>query len=276
MPRVHSQGWKLPDLPPGILAQPKLGTRACAVSCCINVCCWNPLRTKPCWSLSLHYGHVSLLTSLHRITLNTCIQVCRARKSLCILWHICLLLLWLLLLVCFRCLSIHPDPCDTTLLTRRSRHRRQSVSTVTTPFPDPGGNQSPRTPVPSPLSAIPGLGQPCTPWLALPGSIPTTPLRAASRQLRYHAVGLKTFETSRSSWVSVQDVVNTLKDRPRNQVNRSQLSHFYHTQTDRKRCLCSCRYGSCWRVTPWHKTKAELPVDIFPPTLQSDLVTKSL
>ena len=65
------------------------------------------------------------------------------------------------------------------------------------PFPVPGGNPSPRLqpPFPSPLSVIPGLGQPCTPWLTLPGSIPTTPLRAANRQLRYHAEGTATFET---------------------------------------------------------------------------------
>ena len=92
-----------------------------------------------------------------------------------------------------------------------SRPRWQSVSTV----------------IPSPLSAIPGPGQPCTPWL--PGSIPTTPLRAASRQLRYHAEGTETFETSRPTWVSVH-VLNKTKDRPRNQVNRSQSSATFTTQ----------------------------------------------
>ena len=62
------------------------------------------------------------------------------------------------------------------------------------------------------------------------------------------------FENSRLTWVSVQDVVlNTLKDRPRNQVNRSQSSATFtkHTSTEMS---CSCRYGSCWCVTPWHKT----------------------
>ena len=34
--------------------------------------------------------------------------------------------------------------------------------------------------LPSPLSAIPGLGQPCTPWLTLPGSIPTYAQQAGS------------------------------------------------------------------------------------------------
>ena len=80
--------------------------------------------------------------------------------------------------ISFRCLSIHPRSLRTycalsTLLTRCSRHRWQSSAATTT--------------ISSPLSAIPGLGQPCTPWF--PGSIPTTPLRAASRQLRYHAEG---------------------------------------------------------------------------------------
>ena len=90
---------------------------------------------------------------------------------------------------------------------------------------------------------------------------------------------LKTFETSRPTWVSVQDVVlNTLKDRPRNQVNRSQSSATFTTH--KQTWLCSCRYGSCWRVTPWHKTNAESPVDIFLPTSQkrskTHVVTKSL
>ena len=92
-------------------------------------------------------GHVSLLTSLHRTTFTTCIQVCRARKSLRILWHICLLLLWLLLLehgvlktrrnISFRCLSIHPRSLRSTLLTRCSRHRWQSITTVTTTISRP-------------------------------------------------------------------------------------------------------------------------------------------
>ena len=60
------------------------------------------------------------------------------------------------------------------------------------------------------------------------------------------------FENSRLTWVSVQDVVlNTLKDRPRNQVKHSQSSAtFTHTSN---KVSCSCRYGSCWCVTPWHK-----------------------
>ena len=53
--------------------------------------------------------------------------------------------------------------------------------------PGTGGKPLLQPPLPSPLSAIPGLGQPCTPWL--PGSIPATPLRAANSQLRYHVEG---------------------------------------------------------------------------------------
>ena len=93
---------------------------------------------------------------------------------------------------------------------------------------------------------------------------------------------LQTFETSRPTWVSVQDVVlNKPKDRPRNQVNQSQSSATFTTHTsNRKKCLCSCRYGSCWCVTPWHKTDAESPVDIFLSTSQkrskTHVVTKSL
>ena len=88
-----------------------------------------------------------------------------------------------------------------------------------------------------------------------------------------------TFETSRPTWVSVQDVVlNKLRDRPRNQVNRSQSSATF--TTTHKRRVSSCRYGSCWRVTPWHKTDAESPVSIFLPTSQkrskTHVVTKSL
>ena len=88
-----------------------------------------------------------------------------------------------------------------------------------------------------------------------------------------------TFETSRPTWVSVQDVVlNKLRDRPRNQVNRSQSSATF--TTTHKRRVSSCRYGSCWCVTPWHKTDAESPVSIFLPTSQkrskTHVVTKSL
>ena len=133
--------------PPGILAQPKLGTRACTCAgCCINVCCWGihcaPNHAGPCCIPCITgMFQTSLLT-----TLTICIQVCRARKSLRTLWHICLLLPWLLLGHCvlkprrnisFRCLSIHPRPLRpycalSTLLTRCSRHRWQSSATTTT------------------------------------------------------------------------------------------------------------------------------------------------
>ena len=52
------------------------------------------------------------------------------------------------------------------------------------------------------------------------------------------AEGYLTFETSRPTWVSVQDVVlNTLKDRPRTQPSQPipELSHFCHTT--QRRCL---------------------------------------
>ena len=111
------------------------------------------------------------------------------------------------------CPSI-PDLCDPTAL----------CLLCWLGVPGTGGNPAlPQPPFPSPLSAIPGLGQPCTPWL--PGSIPTTPLRAASRQLRYHVEGSLTFETSRPDWVSVQDVVlKKQKTVHANQVNQSQSS----------------------------------------------------
>ena len=49
------------------------------------------------------------------------------------------------------------------------------------------------------------------------------------------AEGCQTFETSRPTWVSVQDVVlNKPKDRPRNQVNRSQSSATFTTHTSNR------------------------------------------
>ena len=70
-----------------------------------------------------------------------------------------------------------------------------------------GGNPSLRlqppfpVPLPSPLSAIPGLGQPCTPWLTLPGSIPTYAQQAGS------SATMRKVRNLRNPWVSVQDVV---------------------------------------------------------------------
>ena len=86
---------------------------------------------------------------------------------------------------------------------------------------------SPRLQPPLPSPLLPGLGQPCTPWL--PGSIPTTPLRAASRQLRYHAEGSFNLQNlpgqrpRRRPWKP--------RDRPRNQVNCSRAQPLLpHTQ----------------------------------------------
>ena len=67
----------------------------------------------------------------------------------------------------------------------------------------------------------------------------------------YTVEGSLAFETSRHTWVSVQDVVlKKQKTVNANQVNRSQSSATFtaHTQT-RRRNLCSCRYVPCWRVT---------------------------
>ena len=88
-----------------------------------------------------------------------------------------------------------------------------------------------------------------------------------------------TFETSRPTWVSVQDVVlNKPKDRPRNQVNRSQSSATF-TATH-KRNVCSCRYVLVGVSLLDTKTDAESPVDIFLSTSQkrskTHVVTKSL
>ena len=125
-----------PDLgPPGILAQPKLGTRACAF-CCINVCCWGihcapnhagpcPCITGmfPCWHPApdtldhLHPGLSCSHIPVHSVTHLLVVAVAAAAGA------------WYLLQV-----FVHPSQIlvITTLLTRRSRHRWQSVSTVTT------------------------------------------------------------------------------------------------------------------------------------------------
>ena len=76
---------------------------------------------------------------------------------------------------------------------------------------------------------------------------PPTAMSWLEDYVKAFAEGTLTFETSRPTWVSVQDVVlNKTKDRPRNQVNRSQSSATFTTHTsNRKRCLCSCCYGFC-------------------------------
>ena len=99
---------------------------------------------------------------------------------------------------------------------------------------------------------------------------------------RVCAEGSLTFETSGPTWVSVQDVVlkqqtvhATKSIDPRAQPLLPQT----HKQ-QKEKSLCSCRYGSCWRVTPWHKTDAGSPVDIFLSTSQkrskTHVATKSL
>ena len=84
---------------------------------------------------------------------------------------------------------------------------------------------------------------------------------------------VSTFET----WVSVQDVVlNKLRDRPRNQVNRSQSSATF--TTTHKRRVSSCRYGSCWCVTS-RKQMGSCQLASFSQLHKSDqkhVVTKSL
>ena len=59
----------------------------------------------------------------------------------------------------------------------------------------------------------------------------------------------------RNPWVSVQDVVlNSLEPSTLPSQPLPELSHFYtHTHTQATEMSCSCRYGSCWCVTPWHK-----------------------
>ena len=62
---------------------------------------------------------------------------------------------------------------------------------------------------------------------------------------------LQAFEAS--TWVSVQDVVlNSLRPSTQPSQPLPELSHFY-THKQQGNMSCSCRYGSCWCVTPWHK-----------------------
>ena len=59
-------------------------------------------------------------------------------------------------------------------------------------------------------------------------------------------------QPSKPTWVSVQDVVlNSLRPSTQPSQLLPELSHFYtHTHTSNKEMSCSCRYGSCWCVTP--------------------------
>ena len=57
-------------------------------------------------------------------------------------------------------------------------------------------------------------------------------------------------QPSKPTWVSVQDVVlNSLRPSTQPSQPLPELSHFY-TQATETRDVCSCRYGSCWCVTP--------------------------
>ena len=57
-------------------------------------------------------------------------------------------------------------------------------------------------------------------------------------------------QPSKPTWVSVQDVVlNSLRPSTQPSQLLPELSHFYQTHKHRK-MSSSCRYGSCWCVTP--------------------------
>ena len=87
-------------------------------------------------------------------------------------------------------------------------------------------------------------------------------IRVTNRKLRC-AQRPTAFENSRLTWVSVQDVVlNTLKDRPRNQVKHSQSSATFTKHTSTERCLLM----SLWFLLVCHaltQNDAESPVSIF-------------
>ena len=58
-------------------------------------------------------------------------------------------------------------------------------------------------------------------------------------------------QPSKPTWVSVQDVVlNSLRPSTQPSQPLPELSHFYHTHKQQGEMSCSCRYGSCWCVTP--------------------------
>ena len=61
-------------------------------------------------------------------------------------------------------------------------------------------------------------------------------------------------QPSKPTWASVQDVVlNSLRPSTQPSQPLPELSHFYQTHKQQGEMSCSCRYGSCWCVTPWHK-----------------------
>ena len=58
-------------------------------------------------------------------------------------------------------------------------------------------------------------------------------------------------QPSKPTWVSVQDVVlNSLRPSTQPSQLLPELSHFYQTHKHKDKVSCSCRYGSCWCVTP--------------------------
>ena len=184
------------------------------------------MRTKPCWSLSLHcmfpccHLHLGLSCSqipVHSVTHLVVVAVAAAAGAWCSETR---------RNISFRCLSIHPRSLRSTLLTGVPGTGGNPSLRLQPSFPGPGGYPSPRLqpPFPSPLSALPGLGQPCAPWL--PGSIPTAPLRAASRQLRHHAEGHRPLKTS-------GPLGSASRTSSLNKPSQSipELSHFYHKHT---------------------------------------------
>ena len=63
-------------------------------------------------------------------------------------------------------------------------------------------------------------------------------------------VHCRRYRNLRNPWVSVQDVVlNSLEPSTLPSQPLPELSHFYQTHKHRN-ISCSCRYGSCWCVTP--------------------------
>ena len=77
-------------------------------------------------------------------------------------------------------------------------------------------------------------------------------------------------QPSKPTWVSVQDVVlNSLRPSTQPSQLLPELSHFYQTHKHRK-MSSSCRYGSCWCVTPWHKMMRSRQLTCFCQLHKSD------
>ena len=70
------------------------------------------------------------------------------------------------------------------------------------------------------------------------------------RQSKSQQTLQKVPQPSKPTWVSVHDVVlNSLRPSTQPSQLLPELSHFYQTHKHRK-MSSSCRYGSCWCVTP--------------------------